>query len=252
VIKTIYSVLVLVVSSTLGWAACYTNLTTGEVYNSLLTDGSGYVTNVDALTPFTMTNAEGVLITNAVMVRLMDNKFVYKTASGDEGTLRMDTLSKEMQERFRYDAVRAAAADRNDHIKKTVAEANTRAELSFLREQDKQERAYKIAISKQAAFYADVHEKVYGGLIVVTPGEYGEEDYRTNIVLDGRIVSVALDSKIMLKHYRLEAKVIYGDQIHTTAFPIGNYSHDLANGETETLPAWTCDTNEAVEYYLTH
>lgn len=43
------------------------------------TDSSGYVTNAALLAPFTLTTSSGKVITNAVLVKLMPNKFIYKT-----------------------------------------------------------------------------------------------------------------------------------------------------------------------------
>jgi len=71
----------------------------------------GYVTNADLLTPFTLTNSIGDVITNAVLVKLTPNKFIYKTPSGVMGMLRLDSLSTELQLRFGYDAADAAAQD---------------------------------------------------------------------------------------------------------------------------------------------
>jgi tetratricopeptide (TPR) repeat protein len=71
----------------------------------------GYVTNADLLTPFTLTNSVGDVITNAELVKLTPNKFIYKTPTGVMGMLRLDSLSTELQLRFGYDAADAAAQD---------------------------------------------------------------------------------------------------------------------------------------------
>jgi len=74
------------------------------------TDSSGYVTNVALLTPFTLTNSAGDVITNAVLVKLTANKFVYKTPNGG-GMLPLASLSENMQKKFGYDPKVAKAAD---------------------------------------------------------------------------------------------------------------------------------------------
>jgi hypothetical protein len=75
------------------------------------TDSSGYVTNANLLTPFILTNSAGDVITNAVLVKLMPNKFVYKTPNGGEGVMRLDSLSKDLQKKFGYNPVDAFNAD---------------------------------------------------------------------------------------------------------------------------------------------
>jgi len=75
------------------------------------TDTSGYVTNAALLTPFTLTNSAGNVVTDAVLYKLMPNKFIYKTPRGEMATRRLDSLSKELQKRFGYDAASAAAQD---------------------------------------------------------------------------------------------------------------------------------------------
>ena len=74
------------------------------------TDANGYVTNVALLTPFTLTNSAGV-ITNAVLVKLTANKFIYKTDTGAMGMLRLDALPPEMLARIGYDPDKAKQAD---------------------------------------------------------------------------------------------------------------------------------------------
>src|SRR5208283_4609233 len=64
------------------------------------TDSAGYVTNAALLASFTLTNSVGELVTNAILVRLMPNKFVYKTPLGVLWTRRLDSVSPELQKRF--------------------------------------------------------------------------------------------------------------------------------------------------------
>jgi len=66
------------------------------------TDGAGYVTNANLLKPFTLTNSTGDVITNAVLVKLMPNNFIYKTPSGEMGTKGLNFLPKDWQERIGY------------------------------------------------------------------------------------------------------------------------------------------------------
>ncbi|HEX9048571.1 MAG TPA: ankyrin repeat domain-containing protein [Verrucomicrobiae bacterium] len=83
------------------------------------TDSQGYVTNANLLKPFTLTNSAGVVVNDAVLVKLTANKFLYKSSAGG-GMLRLDALPPELQARFGYDAATASAQD--------SAEAAARAE----------------------------------------------------------------------------------------------------------------------------
>jgi ankyrin repeat protein len=67
------------------------------------TDSSGYVTNANLLTPFTLTNSVGDVITNAVLVKLLPNKFIYKTPDGGEGMLALKLLPEDLRAKFGCD-----------------------------------------------------------------------------------------------------------------------------------------------------
>jgi hypothetical protein len=64
------------------------------------TDRAGYVTNANLLTPFTLTNSAGNVITDAVLVKLMPDKFIYKTPGGAMGTRELDSLPMDLQEKI--------------------------------------------------------------------------------------------------------------------------------------------------------
>ena len=77
-------------------------------------DHDGYVKNPDWLPPFTLTNSFGVVITNAVLTRLLPNKFVYQTPAGG-GMLGLDFLPEDIKAKISYDpeaATQAAALDK--------------------------------------------------------------------------------------------------------------------------------------------
>ncbi|HEY5043032.1 MAG TPA: ankyrin repeat domain-containing protein [Verrucomicrobiae bacterium] len=81
------------------------------------TDSSGYVTNEALLTPFTLTNSAGDVFTNAVLVKLTANKFIYKTPGGG-GMLPLASLSKDLRKKFGYDPQAVQAADEAEQEKK--------------------------------------------------------------------------------------------------------------------------------------
>jgi ankyrin repeat protein len=82
------------------------------------TDTSGYVTNEALLTPFTLTNSAGDVTTNAVLVKLTANKFVYKTDAGGMGMLPLASLPEDLRKKFGYDPQAAQADDEAEQAKK--------------------------------------------------------------------------------------------------------------------------------------
>jgi hypothetical protein len=96
------------------------------------TDNSGYVTNADLLTPFTLTNSAGGVITNAVLAKLTPNKFIYKAPGGVMGVLRLDSLSKDLQEKFGYNPANALAADIAEKEEKEKYAAKQVADAAYL------------------------------------------------------------------------------------------------------------------------
>jgi hypothetical protein len=150
----------------------------------------------------------------------------------------MDTLSTNLQVWFRYDPARAKVADALDSLKKEVANEQWAEQKAAADEQARRNAAYQTAMSKQATFYGDVIQKISAGLLVSTPGRFGED------VGDPSIT-------ILLKGYPAESTVAADDQIHATAFPVGLYSYTTVNNSDNTIHVWTCDTNEAVDFYLT-
>lgn len=112
-------------------------------------------------------------------------------------------------------------------------------QLELAQQRSEWNKALKVAISKQATFYGDVIQKIGAGLLVRTPGSYG---YDIN----------ADQSTILLKGYSNYDSAAADDQIHVSAFPLGVYSYTTVNGSENTVHIWTCNTNEAVTYYLSH
>jgi hypothetical protein len=84
------------------------------------TDRFGYVTNEALLTPFTLTNSIGDVITNAILVKLTPNKFIYKTDAGAMGMLPLASLPEDLQEKFGYDPQTAQAADEAEQQKEAL------------------------------------------------------------------------------------------------------------------------------------
>src|ERR1700722_11216512 len=134
------------------------------------TDSQGYVTNTALLFPFTLTNSSGDTISNAVLVKLTANKFIYKYPPGNEGMARLDSLPKDLQEKFGYNPTNAAIADETDKQKHE-------AQL----EQDKE---YQIALmlaenrkkieSTKMVIEGKIIQKIDAGLLVDSAGERRE------------------------------------------------------------------------------
>jgi hypothetical protein len=76
------------------------------------------VTNEALMTPFALTNSVGDVITNAVLVKLTANKFVYKTDAGGMGMLPLASLPEDLRKKFGYDPQAAQADDEAEQAKK--------------------------------------------------------------------------------------------------------------------------------------
>jgi TPR repeat protein len=99
------------------------------------TDSSGYVTNANLLTPFTVTNSAGEVFTNAVLVKLMPNKFIYKTPGGAMGILRLDSLPEDLLQKIGYDPQAAQATDEAENQKKARQQELAQQQRAFAAQQ---------------------------------------------------------------------------------------------------------------------
>ena len=197
----------------------------------------GKITDTNLLVPVSFTNSIGEFIPDAIPARLFANKLIYITTNGGGGTIRLEKLPPVLQAKFNYNHDAAAEADQVDADKKT-REAVSRQQQKELADQQAQwDAAVNKALAKKTQFYCDVIQKIDAGLLVSSPGSYSTE-----------VSSVTL----LVKDYPHYDTVAAQDQILVRAFPIGLYSYTTVNHSENTIHVWTCSTNVAVEYYLTH
>jgi ankyrin repeat protein len=194
------------------------------------TDSSGYVTNTDLLTPFTLTNSAGDVVTNAVLVKLTPNKFIYKTPDGAEGMLPLKSLPENLRSKFGYDPTYAALADRFETEKKEEIYQQQQIQLE---QKSRLDNANKEMTNHVWTLYGRVVQKIDEGLLV----SLKMDDYKTQIIL--------------LKDYPNESGAAEDDEIkRTVAYQTGNFSYDTVNGSKSTIHVFTCSKNVALEYYL--
>jgi hypothetical protein len=197
----------------------------------------GKITDTNLLVPVSFTNSIGEFIPDAIPARLFANKLIYITTNGGGGTIRLEKLPPDLQAKFNYNHDAAAEADQVDADKKG-REAVSRQQQKELADQQAQwDAALNKALAKKARFYCDVIQKIDAGLLVSSPGSYSTD-----------VSSVTL----LVKDYPHYDSVAAQDQILVSAFPIGLYSYTTVNHSENTIHVWTCSTNVAVEYYLTH
>jgi len=98
-------------------------------------DADGYVTNLQLLKPFTVTNSAGAVFTDAVLVKLMPAKFMYKTSSGAMGTQRLELLPAEILQKLGYNPAGALAANQAETQKKASAQEQTRQRRAMAAQQ---------------------------------------------------------------------------------------------------------------------
>ena len=134
------------------------------------TDSSGYVTNEALLTPFTLTNSVGDVITNAVLVKLTANKFVYKTDAGAMGMLPLASLPEDLQEKFGYDSRIAQAADEADQQNKARQQQLAQRQREFADQQASMKAQSQSAVSDVSLSIREYAEKKW-------PNDYDMQKY---------------------------------------------------------------------------
>jgi uncharacterized protein len=191
------------------------------------TDSSGYVTNAALLTPFSLTNSVGDLITNAVLVKLTPNKFIYKTPDGAEGMLPLASLSQDLQKKFGYVPANAAAAD--------AAEEQKKERQADYEENERQGAVYQEKVRQTTAYIksCEMHwmvtviQNVPDGLLVRCP------DDTTALIVDLNKETVTDD-----------------EQIECRLYPYGVYSYESVNNSQKTVRKLTPNLDHAVSYKL--
>lgn len=214
------------------------------------TDSQGYVTNSALLFPFTLTNSSGDTISNAVLVKLTANKFIYKYPPGGEGVARLDSLPKDLQEKFSYNPTNAAFADKMDAQKKEKqAEHDNQAADALAREADVERRA-KIVVQGCRTVDGNVIQKIDAGLLVDCDREEFTLHPRDHYV-DPTKEKPLVRELILLEHYTNSDGIVDGDFVGTIAYPMGTYTYTSVQGASKTIRIYTPDFGTAfLEEYL--
>jgi hypothetical protein len=205
-----------------------------SVFAQTNTDSNGYVTNAALLFPFTLTNSVGDVITNAVLVKLTPNKFIYKTPDGVKGMMPLQSLSKNLQEKFGYDPKAARAADLAEQRRK---------------EREQQFYQQQVGIANQQAIHQAALKKVLGTDIGV--GGHIVQKIDAGVLVSAWEVD-GIPQIVLLKDFPDADKLAAGDYIEHRAFNVGIYSYTTVNHSETTVHVYTCSTNAAVEFYLNH
>jgi hypothetical protein len=220
-----------------------------SAHGNSITDSRGYVTNADYLTPFTLTNSTGDVITNAVLVKLTPNNFIYKTPDGGEGMMRLDSLSKNLQDRFGYDPLKSALAD---EVERQRREAQ--------REQDMQAE-FQAALGRRGAYIESTKMVIEGevlqtldiGLLVKSASEAKkrayEYDTRIGAPTSGGDVKYfdpatrlpIYNGLCFLTDYSKASSIVDGDIVRVVAYPNGEYTYIAVSGGSKTVRQFTCD-----------
>jgi len=231
------------------------------------TDSSGYVTNAALLGPFTLTVSSGKVITNAVLVKLMPNKFVYKIPGVAGGGMeRLDSLPKYLQERFGYDSSKAAAADEIDRQKKMAQIEHFRHEAMAQQRQADYEKRLKTLVEERFVVEGQVIQKISEGLLVQSlPPNAGWTglshgtimnfiDYTVqakNDALNGGVQELSVYSGLILLEDHPKYRVIVDENsVAQIAYPIGEFKYATTQGATKTIRKATCDLDKAMSFLL--
>jgi hypothetical protein len=205
-------------------------------------DYSGYVTNASLLTPFTFTNASGIVVSNAILVKLTPTKFIYKSPTGGMGMQRLDSLPKELRDRFGYDLKAAQLADEAD-----------RRNIELSKQRDEQQREIAVAQVSQNLIrnQVEANKKVFG-----TTGDCLRVD---QITKDGVLASynvkgvdgTSYSLPFFVKDCPNKAALIDGSKVDGPFYGIGTYTYASVLGASKTIRCLTCSQKAAFQYYST-
>lgn len=195
--------------------------------HAAITDEQGYVTNAAYLNPFTIQNKTDT-VTNAVMVKILPNKFIYQTPAGAESIARWQDVSTNIQAEFGYDPKAAAAADQKESIRKNqeIHEAQIQSQLTAKRE------------IVQGAFSQakKTEQNIFGYIVQILP--------------EGVLINLYWGSQEVLVQDCDVSGHADGDLVSVTAYSIGTYTFENTKGANSTVRAYTMDINKAAKLYL--
>jgi hypothetical protein len=229
----------------------------GSFAQSTNTDSQGYVTNAALLTPFTLTNSAGDVITNAVLYKLTANKFIYKTDDDTMGQLRLDTLSTDILMRIDYDPASAAKADEIEN-QKIADEMEQRQKIAkqkarFLAE-------LKIRQTKSMSIQGKVIQKIPEGLLIdsgrdgLERAKMGEPGFDSQGYLVGSDEWVTENNThpdtiyigiVLLTDYGKYQSVADDEFVASFGFPAGFYTYDTVNNSSKTIRKFTAIISKA-------
>jgi hypothetical protein len=195
----------------------------------------GKITDTNLLVPVSFTNSIGEFITDAIPARLFANKLIYITTNGGGGTIRLEKLPPDLQGKFGYDPQAAQAADMAEQQKKMREQQFYQQQKEFLDQQARRDAALKMAMQHRYQITGRVIQKISDGLLI-SMDTTGNNNYVT----------------LLLIGYPNYDNVAADDHVSQYAFGVGTYKYTTVNHSENTIHAFNCDTNAAVEYYLTH
>jgi hypothetical protein len=230
-------------------------------------DSSGYVTNAALLTPFTITVSSGKVITNAVLVKLMPNKFIYKIPGVAGGGMeRLDSLPKNLQERFGYDPSKSAAADEIDRRKKMGQIEYFKHAAMVQQQQADYEQRLKTLLEERFVVEGQVIQKISEGLLVQSvPPNAGWTglshgtivnfiDYTMQAkkdALNAGVQELSVYSGLILLEDHPKYRVIVDENsVAQIVYPIGEFKYTTTQGATKTIRKATCDLDKAMSFLL--
>jgi ankyrin repeat protein len=193
------------------------------------TDSSGYVTNAALLMPFTLTNSDGDVLTNAVLVKLMPNKFIYKTTDDrSEGVLPLASLPEKLRDKFGYNSTTAAAADALDAEKheqwaETFAEGQRDAANQILFEQTKEK--------------------------MIKEGQFLSLNFVQLISPDSALCSYSEGTMVLLTGIKTDA-LADGAIVQGIFYPCGTYTYTTVMNAEKTVRKYTLHLDDAIQYTL--
>lgn len=197
------------------------------------TDSKGYVTNALLLAPFTFTNNDAV-ISNAVLVKLTANKFIYKRPDGGEGMLPLAILPTELKAKFGYDPSAAADADSADEIKRVAESDRINRQRGQAAEQAQQNAIWQIVHSHELDCTMKVVQKTETGVLTIW-GDIGGDYYFVKGLSKQKMAEIYDEEYLAGAYYR-----------------VGTHTYTTVMGASKTVQCLTTSPYEAYQYFSTN
>jgi hypothetical protein len=226
-------------------APAQTNTSTSTNDNGGLNAGNGPAT-------FTFTNKDGIVISNAEVVKIYANKLIWRKDFGMEGagTVKLADLPPDLQQRFGYDPEKAAALDEKEQQDR-AADLQRRRTIAAAQEKYSRLKAKLVQGSRRVD--GKVLQKISEGLLVESGDleralqEHNERVYGDTggVTFESGIPGGEALGLVLLVDYP-DPNMTDEGHVDIIAYPLGLFSYDTLNKSSKTVRKFSADLETAI------